>query len=67
MKKQYLYIAAAVAILYLIKQKKPGQTANDYATEIKYGTPNGWRYFSDGTAISPNGEYYKGGILIYSP
>lgn len=65
MKKNYLYIAAAVALLYLLKQKKTAQSS-DYATEIKYGTPNGWRYFSDGTAIAPNGDYYKGGILIYS-
>lgn len=27
----------------------------------------GWRYFSDGTAIDPSGNYYKGGDLIWSP
>lgn len=26
---------------------------------------NGWRYFSDGTAIDPQGRYYKGGQLIW--
>lgn len=66
MKKNFLYIAAALAVLYLVKQKKTGQTASDYATEIKYGTPNGWRYFSDGTAISPSGDYYRAGVLIFS-
>jgi len=27
----------------------------------------GWKYYSDGTSISPNGEYYQGGQLIWSP
>jgi hypothetical protein len=34
-------------------------------------TPNqegyGWRYFTDGTAISPDGKYYSGGSLVYDP
>lgn len=31
------------------------------------GTPfsNGWRYFDNGTAISPNGDYYFQGQLVY--
>jgi hypothetical protein len=27
---------------------------------------NGWRYFNDGTAIDPAGNYYQGGQLIWS-
>lgn len=27
---------------------------------------NGWRYFSDGTAIDPQGNYYQGGQLIWT-
>ena len=27
----------------------------------------GWRYFSDGTVVSPNGDYYQGNELVYSP
>lgn len=27
---------------------------------------NGWRYFTDGTAIDPQGDYYKNGQLIWS-
>ena len=27
----------------------------------------GWRYFSDGTVISPDGEYYQDGEMIWSP
>lgn len=26
---------------------------------------NGWRYFTDGTAIDPTGNYYSGGTLIW--
>lgn len=26
---------------------------------------NGWRYFTDGTAIDPAGNYYSGGQLIW--
>lgn len=28
---------------------------------------NGWRYFSDGTSIDPQGNYYSGGQLVYTP
>ena len=28
---------------------------------------NGWRYFSDGTSIGPDGSYYSGGNLVWSP
>lgn len=27
---------------------------------------NGWRYFTDGTAIDPGGNYYSQGQLIWS-
>jgi hypothetical protein len=26
---------------------------------------NGWQYYSDGTAIDPQGNYYSGGALIW--
>jgi len=26
----------------------------------------GWRYFSDGTVISPEGDYYRDGVKVYS-
>lgn len=28
---------------------------------------NGWRYFSDGTSISPDGVYYQGGNQVFNP
>lgn len=27
---------------------------------------NGWRYFDNGTAIDPQGNYYFGGQIVYS-
>lgn len=27
----------------------------------------GWQYFTDGTAISPEGKYYQNGVLVWSP
>lgn len=72
---------AGVAV-YLIFKAKGGKagglipplkanTAQQYdrTTEIlnngqSYG--NGWRYFSDGTAIDQQGNYYKSGQLIWS-
>lgn len=48
------------------------QTSPDATTEVE-NTANpgqegyGWRNFSDGTSIDPQGNYYKNGELIYSP
>jgi len=44
----------------------------DYVTEIPntatVGQPGyGWKYYSDGTATSPDGQYYKEGKLLYDP
>lgn len=27
----------------------------------------GWRYFSDGTVIGPDGSYYSNGVKVWSP
>jgi hypothetical protein len=60
----------------------PGETANNAYNwdnylggiyEVDTGTLNpgdpgyGYRYFSDGTAITPSGEYYFGGQKVYDP
>jgi hypothetical protein len=41
------------------------QIDTDYLQEGDEGY--GWQYFSDGTAISPGGEYYYQGELVYEP
>lgn len=69
---------AAVAV-YLITQSKKtpakstGLTSTSTPTLEIFDTmnggkawANGWRYFSDGTAIDPSGNYYQGGQLIWS-
>ena len=45
---------------------------DDFTTEIDNPAGEGeegygWRYFSDGTVISPDGEYYQNGELVYDP
>lgn len=69
---------AAVAV-YLITQSKKTPAKATGVTGTATGTVeifdsmnggkawgNGWRYFSDGTAIDPQGNYYQGGQLIWS-
>lgn len=75
MKKEYLYIVgAAAAALFMIK--KTG-SAKQAVAAIKSGVQEvlsesgkqfetGWRYFTDGTAIDPFGNYWKGGQKIWS-
>lgn len=68
---------AAVAVYFITQSKKKpvglaGLTSTSKATAEIFDTTNGgsrfangWRYFSDGTAIDPNGDYYQGGQLIW--
>lgn len=69
---------AAVAV-YLIVNPKKKTTSTQSAGLTSLGAAvseifdpaggqfgNGWRYFSDGTAIDPQGNYYQGGQLIWS-
>jgi hypothetical protein len=68
---------AAVAVYILTTAKpKTAVTSADYkqpagASEIMDSIgnafTNGWRYFSDGTAIDPAGSYYSNGSMIWSP
>lgn len=70
---------AGVAVYLIAKSQKGGITSGldtglrDMAktvSEIMDNTgktfANGWRYFTDGTAIDPSGNYYQGGQLIWS-
>lgn len=42
-----------------------GRIGNDWTSLIQES--DGWKYYTDGTAIGPDGKYYKGGQLIFSP
>ncbi len=53
---------AANAVKQFIKPASTG------AREIRTaGARDGWRYFDDGTAIGPDGIYYKNGVQVYDP
>lgn len=76
MKRDYLILATAAGVaLYLVNKAGGVQAAVakvvQGATEVLNSAGgrfnNGWRYFSDGTAIDPFGRYYKNGQLIWSP
>jgi hypothetical protein len=64
---------AAVAV-YMIWKSQAGKGAGtaavaDWTKEIfdlgggSFG--NGWRYFDNGTAIDPSGNYYLNGQMVY--
>lgn len=70
---------AGVALYLIVKSNKGTSTGSAASglrdmsktvTEILESTgkafANGWRYFTDGTAIDPAGNYYQGGQLIWS-
>ena len=78
-----LIIAAAGAGLYFIAKvarggalsgAKPAPTAtgaaraNAITNTALPGQPGwAWQYFTDGTAIGPDGKYYSGGQEVYDP
>lgn len=67
---ELLMLAAAAAVLAVIVKKVMGNkpfVMPAAAQEIHYGEPNGWRYWTDGTAISPDGVYYLNGSEVYNP
>lgn len=70
-----LMVGAAIGVFIIaqfIMKKAQGKTSQGiaagepypYATMITQN--DGWQYFTDGTAIGPNGDYYKNGQLIYT-
>jgi hypothetical protein len=63
-----IFAALAVgAAYYMTKPKAPKPPLGGTTEIFTAGDAHGWRYFSDGTAISPDGTYYKGGEMIWNP
>jgi hypothetical protein len=57
-----------IGVSYLMSKKtKASFVQPDGAAEIKVAQSNGWRYFTDGTAISPEGLYYFQGSQVWAP
>lgn len=80
MKKAELIVLglAGVAVYMIVKSQKPaGPTdtgrrnisAGEWVGEIfgSGGKPydNGWRYFENGVAIDPAGNYYQNGAMVW--
>jgi hypothetical protein len=71
---------AAVAVYLIVNPKKTTGTSATAGGTLRSITEtvseifdaaggafsNGWRYFNDGTAIDPQGNYYQGGQLIWT-
>jgi len=65
-----LLLAGVAAVLMLGKKKaSTGGTSAPWVPPqaIPVAVPNGWQYFTDGTAISPEGVYYYKGDLVWAP
>ena len=66
---------AGLAVWMIVRGRpataRPNMSPTSRATEItapgggRYA--NGWRYFSDGTSIGPDGAYYLNGVLVWRP
>lgn len=57
--------AAFVVGLFLVTRRAAAPAGG--AQEIPVSAGNGWRYFTDGTAIGPDGTYYYKGQVAYDP
>lgn len=71
-----LLIAAVAVGVYLLARNGSANTINNLGEAIngvseiftgaKQGQPGyGWRYFSDGTSIGPDGKYYLNGVYVW--
>ena len=66
---------AGVAVYYIMNKTASAGTKTGIAAAVAKVTQifdvgggqyaNGWQYYSDGTAIDPQGNYYSGGALIW--
>lgn len=80
MKNQEQMIAlglAGLAVYMIVKSKAKASTWDEktgasglggFVSEILNAGKafdNGWRYFSDGTAIDPSGNYYLNGQMVW--
>jgi hypothetical protein len=66
-----LMIAAALAFVLMKKKTVQASGNNSVNTNqsqeiFTQGDPMGWRYFTNGTAISPEGDYYQNGVKVYT-
>jgi len=59
---------AALAVVLLGKKSTSGSSKPWVPPQaVSVAVPNGWQYFTDGTAISPDGTYYFQGQAVWWP
>lgn len=67
MKKEYLILLAGAAAAFMLSKKGAAVVVKGGPQLIPLAEPNGWQYYTDGTAISPDGTYYKNGQMVWNP
>ncbi|MYM39663.1 hypothetical protein [Duganella qianjiadongensis] len=64
-------LGAGVFLIPKLFAKKAGTSASTSSSSQPWVSEimrdNGYVYYSDGTVITPDGQYYKQGDLVYSP
>ncbi|GAC1611097.1 MAG: hypothetical protein NVS3B3_21480 [Aquirhabdus sp.] len=71
--KDLVLLGIIVGLGFIVGKKmlggaKPSALPANAPKEIfTQGAQNGWRYFDDGTVISPDGTYYKNGSPVWAP
>ena len=61
---------AGLAVWFIVKGRATlGQAQGKTSTYSRHAAPDyqGWQYFTDGVAISPDGVYYLNGSPVWSP
>ena len=69
MRKDDLFVLALAGLAcWFILQGKSGGGAFKMPAFVRKAAPDyqGWQYFTDGTAISPEGDYYLNGELVWT-
>lgn len=69
--------AAIVVLGYVLYKKFAPAAATPFVVAVPGGTTQtvpvpssaaaGWQYFTDGTAIGPDGSYYANGVQVWNP
>lgn len=59
---------AGLAVWFIFQGRNKGATFKPSYAFVKKAAPDyaEWQYFTDGTAISPEGDYYLNGELVWS-
>lgn len=73
MKAEDLILLAAIAAGVFFVMKKAKAAPADPSKQPQYTNTkliqetNGWRYYTDGTVIGPDGQYYQQDAQVYDP